>query len=327
LTDIRKQIETFCPGLLEEIQGCADSVGIPLAQVIYFFETYIHVNHCSHFVLLPAITADQHLLVGRNYDFSDTMDDLALMTTRVTGKYAHIGSPSLWFGRNDGMNEHGLVVTMSAGGIPVGRRQGMTPPIQAGFMFWALVRALLEQCRTVDEGVALIERFPCTGNPIVLLADQQGNAAVVEIWGPHHGVKRIDATSAEQFLGATNHFTIAAMIPHAPYMMNHSRVRYNAISTRLQQAAPRITPEIVHAILSDPYPDGLCVHYYEDFFGTLHSIIFDATALTAEVCFGSPHVNTRHRFDLHQPGAPDSYPATLPLDRATPEFWERIPLA
>ena len=325
LTDIRKQVDTFCPGLLEEIQGCADSLGIPAGQVVYLFETYLRVNHCSHFAVLPAITADQHLLVGRNYDFSDTMDDLSFMTTRITGKYAHIGSPSLWLGRNDGMNEHGLVVTMSTGGIPVGRHKGMTPPIQTGFMFWALVRTLLEQCRTVDEAIAVIERFPCAGNPILLIVDQQGHAAVVEIWGPYHSVKRIDATSAEQFLGATNHFTIPIMISYAPYLQKHSHVRDNTITARLQQASPQITPETVRGILSDLYPNGLCAHYYEDFFGTLHAIIFDATTVTAEVCFGSPHVNTWHRFDLRQPGTPGPYPAMLPIEHPFPDFWERIP--
>jgi predicted choloylglycine hydrolase len=293
---------------------------------VYYIETHLRVNHCSYFAVLPALTTNQHLLVGRNYDFNDTMDDLSFFTTRITGTYAHIGSPSLWLGRNDGMNEHGLVVTMSTGGIPVGRRPGMTPPIQTGFMFWALVRTLLDQCRNVDEAVGLIERFPCCGNPILILAGQQGNAAVVEIWGAQHGVKRITATSAEQFFVATNHFTIPTMIPYAPYMMNHSQNRYHTITARLQQAAPQISPETVRGILSDLYPTGLCAYYYEEFFGTLHSIIFDATAVTAEVCFGSPHVNPWYQFDLRHPGASGPYTATLPLEHAEPEFWERTAL-
>ncbi len=326
LTDLWKQIEAFCPGLLDEIQGCADSLGIPAGQLVYLFETYLRVNHCSHFAVLPSITSNQHLLVGRNYDFSEKMEDLSLMTTRISDKYVHIGSPLIWLGRTDGMNEHGLVVTMSAGGIPAGRHEGMTPPIQTGFMFWALVRTLLEQCRTVDEAIALIERFPCCGNPILLLADQHGQAAVVEIWGPHHGIKRIDATSPEQFIGATNHFTIPAMIPHAPYKMRHSDVRYNTITARLQQSAPQITPDIVRGILSDPYPEGLCAHYYDEYFGTLHSIIFDATAVTAEVCFGSPYENAWHTFDLRQPGTSSEYQVTLPIEHPAPDFWERISL-
>ena len=326
LAELRQQIETFCPGLLDEIQGCADSLEVPAEQIVYLFESYLRISHCSHFTVLPSNTANGHLLVGRSYEFNDAMDDLSFFTTRISGKYAHIGSPGLWLGRNDGMNEHGLSVTMSAGGIPVGRREGMTPPVQTGFMFWALVRTLLEQCRTVDEALALIEKFPCTGNPILLLADRQGQAAVVEIWGPQHAVRRIDATSAEQFLWATNHFTLPEIIPNAPYMMKHSSVRYDAIRARLQQATPHIGLETVRELLSDPYPDGLCAHYYEEFFGTLHSIVFDVTAGTAEVCFGSPCVNPWHHFAMEHSAANEPYTVTLPIEHPSPDFWERIPL-
>lgn len=87
---------------------------------------------------------------------------------------------------------------------------------------------------------------------------------MVEIWGPHHGVKRIDATSAEQFIGATNHFTVPTMTPHAPYKMKHSDVRYNTITDRLKQAAPQITPDTMRGILSAPYPNGRhsAFHYF-----------------------------------------------------------------
>jgi predicted choloylglycine hydrolase len=326
LKEIYRQIDRFCPGLREEIQGCADSLGIVPEQVVYFFESYIRVNHCSHFAVLPGMTANGHLLVGRSYEFSDTMDDLSFFTTRISGKYAHIGSPGLWLGRNDGMNEHGLSVTMSAGGIPVGRREGMTPPIQTGFMFWVLVRALLEQCRTVDEALTFIEDFPCTGIPILMLADREGRAALVEIWGPKYAVKQIDAASTEQSLWATNHFALPEMIPNAPYMMKHSSVRYDAIAERLQHAAPHVTAETARELLSTPYPSGLCTHYYEEFFGTLHSIVFDVTAGMAEVCFGSPQTNAWHRFDLGQAAEAGSYTVRLPIEHPTPEFWERIPL-
>jgi len=35
----------------------------------------------------------------------------------VKGKFAHLGFSSLLFGRQEGMNEYGLTVTMSGGGI------------------------------------------------------------------------------------------------------------------------------------------------------------------------------------------------------------------
>ena len=320
-----REVETFCPGLNAEIQGVADSLGVPPERIVYLVEAYQRVNHCSHFVVLPGMTADRHLLVGRNYDFNDRMDDLTFMTLRIDGAYAHIGSPGLCFGRNDGMNEYGLVVTMSTGGIPVGRFPGMTPPIRTGFMFWALVRTLLDRCRTVKAALAMIEDFPCAGNPVLLIADRHGQAALVEIWGDQHAVKQIDAGHPEQFLAATNHFNLPGMIPRNPEVMAHSRIRYDAIRTRLGESTPQITTEVVRALLSDPYPDGLCAHYYEESFGTLHSIIFDATAVKAEVCFGAPSCNAWHPFDVSCPETSGAYEATLPLAHASPDFWQAAP--
>jgi predicted choloylglycine hydrolase len=327
VSDIQKQSDKFCPGLLEEIRGCADTLGVCAEEIVYLVETYQRVNHCSHFAVLPSITVDRHVLVGRSYEFNDVMDDLTFMTTRIKGKYAHLGSSGLWFGRNDGMNEHGLVVTMSTGGVPVGRLPGMTPPIQTGFMFWALVRTLLDQCRNVDEALTVIERFPCASNPILLINDSKGTAAMVEIWGHKHEIKVIDSTSKEQFLCAANHFTLPKMVPYAPYMMNNSKIRYETICSRLKETAPQVTSKQIRRILSDPYPDGLCANYYEEGFGTLHAIIFDTTDITAKVCFGTPQLNPWHQFDLRHPGASGIYPATLLMEHADKNFWGRIALA
>ncbi|WP_349948672.1 hypothetical protein ABFV83_09735 [Lacrimispora sp. BS-2] len=48
--------------------------------------------------------------------------------------------------------------------------------------------------------------------------------------------------------------------------------------------------------LSTPYPDGLCCHYYDEFFGTLRSMIFDVTEKNIEITFGSPKINKWNTF-------------------------------
>ncbi len=45
------------------------------------------------------------------------------MKTSLTGKYAHLGTSVLHFGRDDGFNECGLAVTMSSCSFPVGALQ------------------------------------------------------------------------------------------------------------------------------------------------------------------------------------------------------------
>lgn len=39
------------------------------------------------------------------------------------------------------------------------------------------------------------------------------------------------------------------------------------------------------------YPTGLTVHNYEEWFGTLHSVLFDLHNRTMNICFGSPLFN------------------------------------
>jgi len=221
------------------------------------------------------------------------------------------------------MNEHGLSVTTSVGGMPVSTLEGFRPPIQDGLQFWALVRAVLEQCRTVDEALRLIGETPTCGNPNLIVADKGGSAALVEIFGPHKAVKRVDDSGPEKYLCSTNHFTIPEMRQHDSSAMRNSRIRYQTIQASLDQAAPRITRETIKTLLSTRYPEGLCCHYYDEFFGTLRSIVFDLTAGELEVCFGSPAIGDWHQVDLTSPSGATQYPIQLPLEKADPSFWEQ----
>ncbi len=248
------------------------------------------------------------------------MDDMMLYTTAIEGKYAHIGFSSLLFGRNDGMNDQGLSVTMSAGGIPVGTAPGLRPPVQDGIHFWALVRTLLEQCATVDEALELLATIPACGNPNLIIADRGGRAALVELYGPHSAIKRIDETSAESYVCSTNHFTLPGMEEYTGPLMPNSPVRYQIIQRYIEQAAPQVSMETLKTLLTTGYPNGLCCHYYEEFFGTLHSMIFDLTAGQIEIGFGSPAANGWHTIDFGTEAA--QYQIQLPQEHADPSFWK-----
>ena len=108
--------------------------------------------------------------------------------------------------------------------------------------------------------------------------------------------------------------------------MENSFVRYNTIESRLKQAAPSVTKETVRGILMDMYPEGLCNHYFEEFFGTLYSMIFDLTEGRLEICFGPPDINGWHVFTLTTPAEPTQYTAKLPQEQADPEFWKQLPI-
>jgi predicted choloylglycine hydrolase len=321
-TDMKTVMEPFrryCPSVLDEIAGFAEGLHATQESIVYLAATWLQRPGCSHLAVLPRMTASGHTLVARSYDFSENMDDLSLVSTSVDGKYAHIGFSTMLFGRCDGMNEHGLSVTMSAGGIPVGNAPGQPAPIRNGLQFWVLVRALLEECRTVDEAEQVIRDFPTGGNPILIVADPSGKAIAAECYGAERGGRRIDSASSMPYLWAANHFIEQEMQIHSSPRMANSIRRGEIMDEFLQKMGGKVTKENLKGLLSKPYPDGLCCHYYPDFFGTLHSLVFDLDERTAEISFGSPAVNEWRTFTLSDQ-KPGEYEVLLPQEKAEPDF-------
>lgn len=117
--DAVKLFDEWCPGISEEIVGFADALKVNTEQIAYYAMTYL-LPRCSQIALLPNMTAQNKPLLARNYEFNHQIEDFVLVRTSVTGKYTHMGTSTMSFGRDDGFNEHGLAVTMSACGFPVG---------------------------------------------------------------------------------------------------------------------------------------------------------------------------------------------------------------
>jgi len=66
-------------------------------------------------------------------------------------------------------------------------------------------------------------------------------------------------------------------------------------------------------LLSTEIYDGVCGHYYTDYFGTLFSIIYDLTDLKADICFGAPTHNAWQKpFSLDDPIGVNHYSAIFP---------------
>ena len=312
-----KFFQKHCPGLEEEIHGFADALGVPPEQVVYYTFTYQGDGQCSHFAILPSLSADGHLRVGRSYEFNHNQADMRLVTTRIQGQAAHIGFSEVLFGRDDGINQHGLCATMS-GGAP------MAPTEPGGCMFWAVVRTVLDRCATVDEAIEVVQSIPISFNFNLILADRTGQAAVVEIACSHRAVKRIQAGTPEQKVIATNHYNQPEMKPYDLGRMWNSLLRYRAIQGRLEAMKDQVTAEGIRLILSTLIPQGVCCHHYTEYLGTLWSAVIDVTAGTLEVCFGAPTHNPWHTFDLHSPPGVTEYAVQLPDEHADPAYWRKL---
>jgi predicted choloylglycine hydrolase len=315
--------EENCPGITDETQGLADSLGVePKKLQIYCPPVYQPGKSCSQFAVLSSVTSDKHVYVGRSYEYHHEMNDFRLCTARISGKVKHMGFTEFLLARDDGMNDHGLCVTFAGGGTF--KRE----PKRRGFAFFLVVRTLLDNCRTVDEAVQHLERMPVAGYWSFLVTDRNDNVALAQFFDGEHAIKRIGPDSSEQCLFSTNHYVLPEMVKNQKYagdwILKNSKKRYKLIETRLSQASPNISRETIRDLLSKEIYEGLCGHYYTDYFGTLFSVIYDLTELKANVCFGAPtHNKWQGPFTLNDPVGLRHYSAVLPdkpikLD----ELWE-----
>ncbi|MFX0185987.1 MAG: C45 family autoproteolytic acyltransferase/hydrolase [Candidatus Hodarchaeota archaeon] len=310
--EVRNLYEDYCPGINDEIEGFADSLDTS-AENINFYLFPQSIENCSHLVALSSITEDEHIYMGRSYEWKHDEEDLRLVTTKVKGKSKHLGFSMLLFGRYEGLNDHGLAVTSSGGGAY------SAPMNQKGLFFSAAVRSILDNCYDVTEAVELLKNIPLTSSTNFIVADKEGNAALIEALGEHLSVKEIDSNSQEQYLSATNHYTQPDMSQYNKYVNNwllpNSKTRQETIKALIQSNKPHINSENLMNLLSLEIPHGLCAHYFTDYFGTLWSMVIDVSKQSIEICFGPPTHNEWYSFSLDSSTTSKKYTVTIPNKR------------
>lgn len=307
--------DRWCPGLTEELRGFADTLETRPEQVLYYAMTYL-LPRCSQIGLTPGLTAEGKPLVARNYEFNHEAEDFCLMKTAVKGKYTHMGTSVLQFGREDGLNEFGLSVTMSSCGFPVGPMPYMRAPKLRGLQFWAVIRALLENCRDVAECLAYLEGMPIAYNLNMILMDKEGNAALYETLDGRTAVKRVGPDSPEA-LCATNHVVLPELVSHEPEILVHSARRYDYIRQQLD-GKTGVSREQLKGMLLAKYPDGLCCHFFEEFFGTTKSMVISPADGTIELCWGGRAENGWRLYDIASPLENGAQTIGLNMEKATP---------
>lgn len=300
--------EKYSPGLNEEIRGFADGIGVEIDEVPFYGATYHVPKNCSQVAVLSSVTNDKHVYVGRSYEWTHTEEDLRLCTTKVKGKAKHIGFSTFLFGRADGLNEHGVSVTFTGGGI------FGVPLKQKGFQNHLVIRSILDSCESVDDAMELVQKMPISGFFNLLIADRSSNAALLEFADGTRAIKRINNNSEDKCLFSTNHYTMPATMKSNELncgIIGQSRKRYQLLASSLS-AASEVKKEALRTLLSRKFPKGLCDHYYSEGFGTVWSLMFDLTSLEADVCFGAPTHNKWHSFTLNGPSGVKEYLAVFP---------------
>lgn len=312
-------LDRYCEGINDEIRGFSDTIGVSNEQVLFYAMTYLE-RGCSLMASLPQKTESGHTIMARNYDFNDEMEEMCFAFTNIKGKYRYIGSTLNLFGRCDGMNEHGLSVCKASNGLPVGNFEGGQKAGVTGFSFWIVVRSILENCKNIDETIKWTMNAPIGYNINLMLADSHNKIALLQCVDGHKAYKVLDENSDEAFLSSTNHVLFDEIKPYEKILIESSVIRNDRI-VNLFERNKLISKKNIKELLSTSYPNGLCCHYYSEFFGTLRSMIFDVTDKTIEMTFGSPQANEWHTFSV---GAfnMEEMKVLLPQEKAKPDFYK-----
>lgn len=315
LSKVYRLFDELSPGLNEEMKGFADAVNVNVKDVVYYFVYLQNVScTCSHISLTPQVIDNGHSYLGRNYDFG-WYDKPMLIETHIKGQYKQIGFGCQIFGRFDGMNEHGLCVTTSAGVI--------NPDYsEEGFVFPFIVRSILNRCQTIKEAVNYIDALKIADYRNFMISDRFGDSVLIETAASKKATKFAGKAKVEKYLFSTNHYTIPYMKMLGFPVTKHSITRYEAIKSWIEASLPKVTKEELKKILSAKMPDGICCHHYADGMGTLWSLVFDPMDTSVEICFGSPNVNPWRTFRLNGAVGVKVYSSVLPNEPAENGFWD-----
>jgi len=257
------EVKRVFPEVLEEIHGFADACHAAyehLAALILGVGAFKPPVACSVF----AAPASSDVLFGRNYDFYYRFQEhTESYLTRPSNGYSSLGNTDIFVGREDGVNEKGLAVAMTA----------VKPKeVKPGINFALLTRYILDKCATVKEATKVLTSMHHVTANNYLVADRESDMAVIEACPNRVRVRRIE--EKDGFMVCTNHFTHSDMynMENQKERPSDSMPRYSTIYQKLQQLGGRANVKNAQRILSD-HKGLVCSHIEEIKLGTLWSMI------------------------------------------------------
>ena len=228
--------ETLC-----ELVGGSDSQ----ARFLSFYCPPRYLSGCSQ-----AIWQGDRPLLVRNYDYHPRAFDAILLRTAWGGRQV-IGMSDGLFGLVDGMNDAGLVVSLTFGG----RRE-----VGEGFGVPLILRYILQTCSTIDEPVAVLCRVLCHMSYNVTVLDPARRYVTAYLTPDRPTI--ISNTPV-----ATNHQERVEWSSHARFTATVERERF--LLNRLTQH-PESEERFISAFLMPP----LYSTAFSSGFGTLYTAAY-----------------------------------------------------
>jgi predicted choloylglycine hydrolase len=287
-TRCEKEVERIFPEILEEIRGFAKACRTPYEQLAAFVLSVGAVKPkpttCSVFAAFDG----SDIIFGRNYDFYYSFKDkIESYLTCPKDGYWSLGQSDIFIGREDGINEKGLAIGMTAVKPKV---------IKPGINFAIATRYILDKYDTVEEALQFLSGVHFLTANNYLLTDKDGRMAVVEASPDKVRLRRPEEGTS--FLVCTNHFMHSEMlaIENKQERPLDSVNRYTAIYDALKLQKGKIDARLAEKILSN-HSGYVCSHVDSIQLGTLWSVVATLKNLQIFRAEGHP-CKTKYKQDL-----------------------------
>lgn len=190
-----KVCEKVYPEIISEIKGMANGLGVD-HELFGTFIITAGANDSSIGCTTFCYKSRDDFYFVRNHDmFSYLKKVTEASVYRLENTQCFLAHGDGLIGKEDGINEHGLVVGMNF----------IAPKIlKPGLNFFLIIRMLLEKCKTVKEAIKLLREIPSLTSHNIMLMDKTGDMAVVEMCSEELRVRK--PLNGENHMISTNHF-------------------------------------------------------------------------------------------------------------------------
>lgn len=298
--------ESIPPRLLVELAAFSRTVvdtedfpEAPFQRLIYFHALHDMTQRldgspligCTAFAAWGNKSVDDHLIVGRNFDFEggpifDRQKAVISFHAPDRNAVVSVAWPGM-MGVVTGVNSKRLFVSINAA------RTG--DPLQPGIPMAFLVRKILEEADSIKDALEVIKRHEVMVAEALLIADGKVPEAVVVELSPSQMIVR---RSKSGIIGVTNHFLNPKFKADAnnDWLRRYttSEARYNRLMQLLKRFGGRLDPRTAALILRnrtglDDEPLSLGNRNAIDALIATHGVVLDLTEMVLYVSRG-PHL-------------------------------------
>lgn len=284
-------LNTFFPEVCKEMRGVSDTINIDyptfsawmlcMGCCMYNLDNNIpaELRGCTAF----AYSKNGRIIYGRNNDLPPYLKNGSKSEIYAPsgGNKFNITTSSFINGE-EGLNEHGLAIAMTF--VMTKLKQ-----IKPGFNSCFIVRYLLEKAESTEKALLLLADLPVASNCNILIADKDGNMAVVECTPSTKNVRKPLMFGSDYIVCTVNSFTSDKMKPYDAANGDDydSYKRYDTVISGFQTQIKEDLIAETQRLLKGDY-GFMCQYDYDPNFETIWSSVFDLKSLMIYRAEGDP---------------------------------------